>query len=344
LLHGNDAVEGTAMSQVVVVTGASGGIGRATAVAFARRGHRVALLARGRTGLDAAAEDVRNAGGTPLVVPVDVADAAAVEEAADRVEAELGPIDVWCNVAFTSVFAPFDQITAEEWQRVTEVTYLGFVNGTRAALRRMKPRDRGVIVQTGSALAYRGIPLQSVYCGAKHAIKGFTEALRTELMHDSSGVAVTMVNLPGVNTPQFDWVLNRLPKRPQPVAPIYSPGLMAESLVYAAEHPRRRAWWVGIPTVYTILGNKVAPAFLDHYLARTGYQGQQSDEDARPDDPANLWEPADGRGGHDFGARGRFSAGAWHSDPQIWASRHHGVLAAVGAAALAGVALAGIRR
>jgi NAD(P)-dependent dehydrogenase (short-subunit alcohol dehydrogenase family) len=212
-----------------------------------------------------------------------------------------------------------------------------------AALRRMRRRDSGVIVQTGSALAYRGIPLQSVYCGAKHAIKGFTESLRTELLHDGSGVAVTMVNLPGVNTPQFDWVLNRLPKRPQPVAPIYSPDLMADALVHAAENPRRRAWWVGIPTVYTILGNKVAPAFLDHYLARTGYQGQQSDEKAQPSDPSNLWSPADGRGGHDFGARGRFSDGAWHSDPQIWASRHHGVVATV-SAALAGLAVAALRR
>src|SRR3954469_20638215 len=322
-------------SQVVVVTGASGGIGRATAVAFARRGDRVALLARGRTGLDAAADDVRAAGGRPLVVPVDVAAAAAGGEAADRVEAELGPIDVWCNVAFTSVFAPFDQICADEWKRVTEVTYLGFVNGTRAALRRMKPRDRGVIVQTGSALAYRGIPLQSVYCGAKHAIKGFTESLRTELLHDRSGVAITMVNLPGVNTPQFDWVLNRLPKRPQPVAPIYAPELMGEALVHAADHPRRRAWWVGTPTVYTILGNAVAPWFLDRYLARPGYAGQQSGEAARPDDPVNLWEPADGPDGHDFGSSGRVTARSWHRDPQIAASRHHGLLAGLGAAAVA---------
>jgi NAD(P)-dependent dehydrogenase (short-subunit alcohol dehydrogenase family) len=326
------------VSRVVVVTGASGGIGRATAVAFAARGDRVALLARGEVGLQAAADDVRAAGGTPLVVPVDVADADAVEAAADRVEAELGPIDVWCNVAFTSVFAPFSQISAAEYARVTQVTYLGFVHGTMAALRRMTPRDRGVIVQTGSALAYRGIPLQSVYCGAKHAVLGFTESLLTELKHDGSNVQVTMVNMPGVNTPQFDWVLNKLPKRPQPVAPIYSPEFVATSMVWAADHPGRRAWWVGIPTVYTILGNKVAPAFLDWYLARTGISGQQTDTDASPDDPQNLWQPADGEGGHDFGAEGRFGTGSWTRDPQIWASRHHGTLAAAGAAAIAGAA------
>jgi short-subunit dehydrogenase len=332
-------------ARVVVVTGASGGIGRATAVAFARRGDRVALLARGEVGLQAAAEDVRAAGGTPLVVPVDVADADAVERAADRIEAQLGPIDVWCNVAFTSVFAPFTEISAAEYARVTQVTYLGFVHGTMAALRRMRARDRGVIVQTGSALGYRGIPLQSVYCGAKHAIKGFTESLLTELRHDGSNVHVTMVNLPGVNTPQFDWVLNKLPKRPQPVAPIYSPEFVATSMVWAADHPRRRAWWVGIPTVYTILGNQVAPAFLDRYLARTGIAGQQTDSDARPDDPQNLWQPADGAGGRDFGADGRFTEGSWTRDPQVWASRHHGVVAVVpGAAAVGAAALLGRRR
>jgi NAD(P)-dependent dehydrogenase (short-subunit alcohol dehydrogenase family) len=332
--------------QVVVVTGASGGIGRATAIAFARRGDRVALLARGEVGLQAAADEVRAAGGTPLVVPVDVSDADAVEAAADRVEAELGPIDVWCNVAFTSVFAPFDQISAAEYARVTQVTYLGFVHGTMAALRRMKPRDRGVIVQTGSALAYRGIPLQSVYCGAKHAIRGFTEALLTELRHDASNVHVTMVNMPGVNTPQFDWVLNKLPKRPQPVAPIYSPEFVATAMVWAAEHPRRRAWWVGTPTVYTIMGNKVAPAFLDRYLARTGISGQQTDADAQPDDPQNLWHPADGADGHDFGAEGRFTKGSWTRDPQVWASRHHGAVAAAAGAALAvgAAAVSGRRR
>lgn len=336
---------GRTRPDVVVVTGASGGIGRATAVAFARRGDRVALLARGEIGLQAAADDVRAAGGVPLVVPVDVADADAVEAAADRVEAELGPIDVWCNVAFTSVFAPFSEISAAEYARVTQVTYLGFVHGTMAALRRMRPRDRGVVVQTGSALAYRGIPLQSVYCGAKHAIKGVTESVLTELRHEGSGVHVTMVNMPGVNTPQFDWVLNKLPKKPQPVAPIYSPEFVATSMVWAAEHPRRRAWWVGVPTVYTILGNEVAPAFLDRYLARTGVSGQQTDTDASPADPQNLWQPADGEGGRDFGADGRFTEGSWTRDPQVWASRHHGILAAAGVGVLAGTAaLLGRRR
>jgi len=328
-------------AEVVVVTGASGGIGRATAVAFARKGAKVALLARGRTGLDAAAADVRAAGGTPLVVPVDVADAAAVEAAADRVERELGEIDVWVNVAFTAVFAGFSDITAEEYDRVTAVSYLGFVNGTRTALARMKPRDRGVVVQTGSALGRRGVPLQSAYCGAKHAVKGFTEALLTELQAEGSNVHVTRVDLPGVNTPQFDWVLNKLSKRPQPVAPIYAPELMADALVHASEHPRR-AWWVGIPTVYTVLGSGLAPQFMDWYLARTGKDGQLTGEDASPDDPVNLFEPADAD--RDFGAEGRFSDQQWTRDPQIWASRHHGVLAAAGAAGLAGLAVLRGRR
>jgi NAD(P)-dependent dehydrogenase (short-subunit alcohol dehydrogenase family) len=337
-------VDTSGRGRVVVVTGASGGIGRATAIAFARRGDQVALLARGEKGLAGAAHDVRVAGGTPLVVPVDVADAAAVEAAADRVERELGPIDVWCNVAFSSVFAPFDQITAEEYARVTQVTYLGFVHGTMAALKRMKPRDRGVIVQTGSALGRRGIPLQSAYCGAKHAVKGFTEALQTELRHDRSNVRVTRVDLPGVNTPQFDWLLNKMPKKPQPVAPIYSPDLMGAALVYASEHPRRRAWWVGIPTVYTVLGNGVWPQFMDWYLARTGVSGQLTAEDQPPGSPGNLYKPVDGPDGRDYGARGRFEDQEWSWDAQIWAGRHHGAVATAGAAALAGAALLWRRR
>ena len=325
------------MPKTVVVTGASGGIGRSTAIAFARRGDRVALLARGEKGLAAAAEDVRVAGGTPLVVPVDTADAAAVDAAADRVERELGDIDVWVNVAFTAVFAPFHEMTPAEYRRVTEVTYLGFVHGTMAALARMRPRDRGVIVQTGSALGRRGIPLQSAYCGAKHGVKGFTEALHTELRAEKSNVRITRVDLPGVNTPQFDWVLNKMPKRPQPVAPIYAPDLMADCLVYASEHPRRRAWWIGLPTVYTVLGNEVWPQFLDWYLARTGISGQLSDADATAQDPVNLWEPADGTDGRDFGAEGRFTDRQWTWDAQIWAGRHHGPLAAaLGAGMLAG--------
>jgi NAD(P)-dependent dehydrogenase (short-subunit alcohol dehydrogenase family) len=226
--------------RVVVVTGASGGIGRACARAFAARGDDVALLARGSTGLEAAAAEVEAAGVRALPVEVDVADARAVDEATTRIEAELGPIEVWVNVAFTSVFARFTDIEPEEFARVTEVSYLGYVNGTRSALRVMTPRDRGAIVQVGSALAYRGIPLQSAYCGAKHAIQGFNEALRTELLHDGSGVRVTMVQMPAVNTPQFDWVLSRLPRHAQPVPPIYQPELAADAVVYAADHPRRR--------------------------------------------------------------------------------------------------------
>jgi NAD(P)-dependent dehydrogenase (short-subunit alcohol dehydrogenase family) len=294
------------MSRVVVVTGASAGVGRAVAVRFGARGDAVALLARGEVGLAAAADEVTAAGGKALVVPTDVADFDAVQAAARRVETELGPIDVWVNVAFSSVFAPFTQISMDEFRRTTEVAYLGFVHGTKAALDQMVLRDRGTIVQVGSALAYRGIPLQTAYCGAKHAIVGFTEALRAELLHDGSGVQVTMVHLPAVNTPQFDWVLSRLPRHPQPVPPIYQPEVAANGIVYAADHPKRREYFVGSSTVATVFGTRVAGGFVDRLLGRTGYESQQTGEAVSADRPANLWSPADGPDGRDFGSHGSF--------------------------------------
>jgi NAD(P)-dependent dehydrogenase (short-subunit alcohol dehydrogenase family) len=325
--------------RVIVVTGATGGIGRATARRFAARGCRLALLARGEEGLKAAAEEVERRGGRALPVQVDMADHRDVDAAANRVEDELGPIDVWVNDAFTSVFAPFTQIAPEEFKRATEVTYLGYVYGTKAALDRMLPRNRGTVVQVGSALAYRGIPLQSAYCGAKHAIQGFNEALRCELLHDRAKVHVTMVQMPAVNTPQFDWVLSRLPRHPQPVAPIYQPEVAARAVEYAADHPGRREYWVGTSTVATLVANKFAPGLLDRYLARTGFKSQQTGQPHRPDQPVNLWEPADDNA--DFGAHGDFDPQSHGHAPQLWASHHHGLLAALGglgaAAAIAAV-------
>ncbi len=325
--------------RVVVVTGASGGIGRASARAFAARGDSVALLARGDSGLDGVRADVERAGGTALALQVDVADPQQVEDAASTVEEKLGDIDVWVNVAFTSVFARFMDIEPEEFRRVTDVTYLGYVNGTRAALRRMLPRDRGAIVQVGSALAYRGIPLQSAYCGSKHAVQGFHESVRTELLHDHSSVRVTMVQMPAVNTPQFSWVLSRLPHQAQPVAPIYQPEVAARAVVYAADHPRRREYWVGGSTAATLAVNAVAPGLLDRYLARTGFQGQQTPAPRDPDQPANLWAPADSDRGHDFGAHGIFDDESTTRSPQLWASQHHGLLGLGAVAALAGAVL-----
>jgi NAD(P)-dependent dehydrogenase (short-subunit alcohol dehydrogenase family) len=325
-------------SLTVVVTGASGGIGRAVARAFAGRGATVGLLARGQSGLEGAAEDVRAAGGTPIVIPTDVSYHRAVMDAATRVEAEAGPIDVWVNVAFTSVFAPFEKIEPEEFKRVTEVSYLGYVYSTMAALKYMRPRDRGTIVQVGSALAYRGIPLQSAYCGAKHAIQGFNESLRCELLHDHSNVHVTTVQMPAVNTPQFSWVLSRLPHHAQPVPPIYQPEVAAKAVLFAADHPSRREYWVGGSTAGTLIANAVAPGLLDRYLGRTGFASQQTDQPTDPDQPVNLWEPADGTDGHDFGAHGIFDDTSHGHSPQLWASHHHDLLAA-GGATLAAVAL-----
>ena len=293
---------------------------------FGARGDNVVLLARGEKGLTAAARDVERAGGMPTVMPVDVADSDAVLAVAERVEAEVGAIDVWVNVAFTSVFAPFERISPQEYRRVTEVSYLGYVYATMAALKYMKPRDRGTIVQVGSALAYRGIPLQTAYCGAKHAIQGFHEALRCELLHDKSNVHVTMVQMPAVNTPQFSWVLSRLPRHAQPVPPIYQPELAARAVLYAADHPKRREYWVGASTVGTLAANAIAPGLLDRYLARTGFDAQQADQPKDPHQPANLWQPVDGAGGQDFGAHGIFDQRSHARDPQTWASQHHGLL------------------
>ncbi|MGC5165296.1 SDR family oxidoreductase [Luteimicrobium sp. DT211] len=330
----------------VVVTGASGGIGRATAVRLARRGGTVALLARGRAGLEGAARDVAAAGATPLVVEVDMADADAVEAAAARVEEEAGPIDTWVNVAFTSVFAPAHEIAPDEFRRVTEVSYLGYVYGTLAALRRMRPRDRGVVVQVGSALAYRGIPLQSAYCGAKHAIQGFTESVRCELLHERSGVRITMVQMPAVNTPQFSWVLSRLPHQAQPVPPIYQPEVAARAVAWAVDHPQRREWWIGASTAGTIGLNAVVPGLLDRYLARTGFTSQQTSDPRPPDQPANLWQPADGEGGRDFGSHGLFDDRSHGSSLQAWATRHRRALGltAGAVAALVGVSASAASR
>ena len=325
--------------RVAVVTGATAGVGRATVRELARRGMKVALLARGSTGLAAATDEIRAAGGVALPIETDVADYHQVESAADRITAELGPIGLWVNNAFTTVFAPFTEITPEEYRRATEVIYLGFVHGTKVALDRMLPRDSGTIVQVGSALAYRSIPLQSVYCGAKHAIVGFTESLRCELLHDRSRVHVTMVHLPGLNTPQFDWVLSRLGRHARPVPPVYQPEVAARAIAYAAEHPRRKERWVGAMTVATILGNRVIPALLDRYLARTGFSSQQTEDPTSPQRRSNLWQPVDSPGGQDFGAHGSFDNESHGHSAQEWLSQHRGLVAAgafvVGAAAAA---------
>jgi NAD(P)-dependent dehydrogenase (short-subunit alcohol dehydrogenase family) len=322
--------------QVVVVTGASAGVGRATVRAFARHGADVGLLARGVDGLEAARREVEAQGGRAVVEPTDVADAAAVEAAAERIERDLGPIDVWVNNAMVSVFSPVKELEPEEIRRVTEVTYLGVVYGTLAALKRMLPRDSGAIVQVGSALAYRGIPLQAAYCGAKHAIQGFTESLRCELLHDGSNVHVSMIQLPAMNTPQFDWVKSRLPRQPRPVPPIYEPEVAADAIMWAAAH-RRREISVGGSTAIAIWGNKFASALGDRYLARTGFDSQQTEQPVDPNRPDNLWHPVPG----DHGAHGRFGSRSWNSSQQTWVNEH---LPAIAGALLAGVAIWGTRR
>ncbi len=341
----NEGRRRAAGPRTVVVTGASAGIGRAVARRFGARGDRVGLVARGKAGLEAAREEIEELGGRPLVVPTDVADFAQVRAAAQVVEEAFGPIDVWVNVAFSSVFAPFWEIEPEEFARVTQVSYLGYVHGTRVALERMRPRDHGTIVQVGSALGERSIPLQSAYCGAKHAINGFTSSLRCELMHEKSRVNITVVQMPAVNTPQFSWVLSRLPNKPQPVPPIYQPEVAARAVLYAADHPGRRQYWAGGSTAATLLANRVAPAVLDRYLARTGFKSQQTNEPADPDRRSNLWEPVDSRRHGDFGAHGDFDPTSHRRSWELMASEHIKVLSvsALGSMVLAAVVRAGCR-
>lgn len=315
------------MARTIVVTGASAGVGRATVCAFAREGARIGVIARGTDGLEAAKREIEQLGGEALVLPADVADADAIENATAEVERQLGPIDVWVNNAMASVFSPVKEMTASEYKRVTEVTYLGYVNGTLSALKRMLPRDRGVIIQVGSALAYRGIPLQSAYCAAKHAIQGFCDSLRCELIHDKSKVQVCMVQMPALNTPQFGWVKSRLPRKAQPVPPIYQPEVAADAIVYASHHPRRE-YCVGLPTVAAIAGDKIAPGLLDHYLAHNGYEGQQTSEPEDRQRPDNLFHSIPG----DHGAHGRFDERAWSASPQFWASKNRAWLGLAAAA------------
>ncbi len=324
----------TGKSLVVVVTGASGGVGRATAKRFAADGAKIALLARGSRGLDAAAREVEAAGGVALAIAVDIADAAAVEAAAGRIEAELGPIHIWINCAMATVFSPVIDVSVEEFRRATEVTYLGAVWGTMAAYRRMRPRNRGTIVQVSSALAYRSIPLQSAYCGAKAALRGFTDSLRSELIHDKSDIHITMVKLSAFNTPQFLWGRTHLPKKAQPLPPIFQPEFAARAIHWAATH-RRRELWVGFPAYKAIIGQRLAPALGDRILADEAWGGQMTDDAVAADRPDNLFQPAAG----DFGAHGPFDARASDGSVQLWLTTHRGVVAAAGLALLLAVAV-----
>jgi short-subunit dehydrogenase len=299
-------------NEVVVITGASAGVGRATAREFGRHGLSVGLIARNQARLETTKREIEEAGGRALVLPLDVADAKAIEDATQRVEDELGPIDIWVNNAMTSVFSPIEQMTPEEFKRVTEVTYLGYVYGTLSALKRMRPRNRGTIVQVGSALAYRSIPLQSAYCAAKHAIAGFTDSLRCELVHQKSRIHVTMVQMPALNTPQFGWVKSRLPHKAQPVPPIFQPEVAARAIYFAA-HARRREVWVGASTVAAIVGQKFIPGLLDLYLGQTGFASQQQNGPEDPNRPNNLWESVPG----DYAAHGTFDERASDSSLQL---------------------------
>lgn len=323
----------------VVITGASAGVGRAVARMFGERGASVALLARNREALDNAKREVEERGGRAIVIECDVADADAVESAAARAEAELGPIDVWINNAMVSVLSPVREMTAAEYKRVTEVTYLGVVHGTLAALKRMLPRDRGTIVQVGSTLAYRGIPLQSAYCAAKHAIQGFHDSLLSELLHDKSKVSVTMVHLPAVNTPQFRWLRSRMPRKPQPFGTIYQPEVAARAILWAADHPQRRELNVGGGTTRAILANSFAPGLLDHHLGRIGFDGQLGDEPEEPGRPDNLFAPLPG----DAGAHGVFDDVAVSRSPHLWSNTHRGAIGAA-VAVVAAVGLMSLLR
>lgn len=308
------------MERVVVITGASAGVGRAAAHAFANEGAKIGLIARSKEALEEVRREVESLGGRALVLPADVAEADKIDMAAAEVEAQFGPIDVWVNNAMASVFSPIKEMIPDEFRRVTEVTYLGYVYSTLAALKRMLPRDRGIIIQVGSALAYRGIPLQSAYCAAKHAVQGFCDSLRCELIHDKSRVRVTMIQMPALNTPQFRWVKSRLPRKAQPVPPIYQPEVAADAIVWASHHSRREIW-VGMPTVKAILGNKFIAGLLDHYLARMGYDSQQHDGPEDPNRPHNLFQPVEGRHSThgDFGTRARsLTVQLWLDQRRAW--------------------------
>jgi short-subunit dehydrogenase len=298
---------------VVVITGAGAGVGRATVRQFAENGARLGLIGRDQHRLEQAAEEVRRLGSEAVVAIADVADADQVEAAAVRIESVFGSIDIWINNAMATIYSPFEQISPEDYKRATEVTYLGTVYGTMAALKRMKDKDQGLIIQVGSALAYRAIPLQSPYCGAKFAIRGFTDALRSELLHDRSKIRLTMVHMPALNTPQFEWGRNHMPTRPQPVPPIFEPEMAAKAIFWASKHKRREVY-VGLPTWKAIWANKWVPGLIDRYLARTGYAGQESSEPADPLTPDNLWEPVEG----DFAAHGRFDKRAKPGTEQLW--------------------------